>query len=97
LVLPLNGGKLEKKNFFAPNFRVHAKQAYPAECSHYAEAIMLSQKKAVGGSELRIRCDEELHRQLAEAARRSLRSMTREVIFRLKMSLSERQSPDHRR
>ena len=58
---------------------------------------MLSQKKAVGGSELRIRCDEELHRQLAEAARRSLRSMTREVIYRLRASLNERQSLNHRR
>jgi hypothetical protein len=56
----------------------------------------MSQKKTAG-SELRIRCDEALHRQLAEAARRSLRSITREVIFRLKASLSERQSPDHRR
>jgi predicted HicB family RNase H-like nuclease len=57
----------------------------------------MSQKKTAGSSELRIRCDEALHRQLAEAARRSLRSMTREVIFRLKASLSDRQSPDHRR
>jgi TraY domain len=57
----------------------------------------MSQKKTAGSSELRIRCDEALYRQLAEAARRSLRSMTREVIFRLKASLSERQSPDHRR
>jgi predicted HicB family RNase H-like nuclease len=56
----------------------------------------MSQKKTEG-SELRIRCDEELHRQLAEAARRSLRSMTREVIFRLKASLSERRSAGHRR
>ena len=57
----------------------------------------MSQKKTAGSSELRIRCDEALHRQLAEAARRSLRSMTREVIFRLKASLSDRQSPYHRR
>ncbi len=57
----------------------------------------MSQKKTAGSSELRIRCDDALHRQIAEAARRSLRSMTREVIFRLKASLSERQSPDHRR
>jgi predicted HicB family RNase H-like nuclease len=54
-------------------------------------------RKATGSSELRIRCDEALHRQLAEAARRSLRSMTREVIFRLKASLSEGHSPDPRR
>jgi hypothetical protein len=40
-------------------------------------------------SELRIRCDENLHRQIAEAARRSLRSITREVIFRLQVSLDE--------
>jgi hypothetical protein len=50
-------------------------------------------KKPAGSSELRIRCGEELHRQIAEAARRSLRSMTREVIFRLKASLRE-QNPD---
>jgi predicted HicB family RNase H-like nuclease len=49
----------------------------------------MSQKKTAGSSELRIRCDEALHRQLAEAARRSLRSMTREVIFRLKASLNK--------
>jgi predicted HicB family RNase H-like nuclease len=55
------------------------------------------QKKATSSSELRIRCDEALHRQLAEAARHSLRSITREVIFRLKASLSECQSPDHHR
>jgi hypothetical protein len=57
----------------------------------------MSQKKTEPSSELRIRCDEELRRQLAEAARRSLRSMTREVIFRLRASLIERQSPDHGR
>ena len=49
----------------------------------------MSQKKTAGSSELRIRCDEALHRQLAEAARHSLRSMTREVIFRLQASLNE--------
>ncbi len=54
------------------------------------------QKKKAAGRELRIRCDEALHRQLAEAARRSLRSMTREIIFRLKASLSERQTLDPR-
>jgi hypothetical protein len=54
----------------------------------------MSQKKTAPTSELRIRCDEGLHRQLVQAARRSLRSMTREVIFRLKASLSENQSPD---
>jgi predicted HicB family RNase H-like nuclease len=57
----------------------------------------MSQKKTAASSELRIRCDETLHRKLAEAARRSLRSLTREIIFRLKASLSERQSPDHHR
>ena len=57
----------------------------------------MSQKKTAGSSELRIRCDETLHRQIAEAAQRSLRSITREVIFRLRASLSERQSLDHRR
>jgi hypothetical protein len=36
----------------------------------------MSQKKTAGSSELRIRCDETLRRRLAEAARRSLRSMT---------------------
>jgi len=50
----------------------------------------MSQKKKAGGSELRIRCHEALHRQLAEAARRSLRSVTREVIFRLQASLNDR-------
>jgi hypothetical protein len=49
----------------------------------------MSPKKGAGVSELRIRCDEMLHRQIAEAARRSLRSMTREVIFRLQASLNE--------
>jgi hypothetical protein len=50
----------------------------------------MSEKKPAGSnSELRIRCDEALHRQIAEAARRSLRSMTREVVFRLKASLNE--------
>jgi hypothetical protein len=49
----------------------------------------MSQKKTAGSSELRIRCDEALHRQLAEAARHSLRSMTREVVFRLQASLNE--------
>lgn len=49
----------------------------------------MSQKKTAASSELRIRCDEELHRQLAEAAKCSLRSMTREVIFRLRASLNE--------
>jgi hypothetical protein len=49
----------------------------------------MSPKKGAGVSELRIRCDEMLHRQIAEAARRSLRSMTREVVFRLKASLNE--------
>jgi hypothetical protein len=49
----------------------------------------MSQKKAADSSELRIRCNEALHRQIAEAARRSLRSMTREVIFRLQASLNE--------
>ena len=49
----------------------------------------MSQKKTAGSSELRIRCGEMLHRQIAEAARRSLRSMTREVIFRLQTSLNE--------
>jgi hypothetical protein len=48
----------------------------------------MSQKKS--GSELRIRCDEALHRELAEAARRELRSLTREVVFRLKESLQHR-------
>jgi len=57
----------------------------------------MSQKKAAGGRELRIRCDAALHQQLAEAAKRSLRSMTREIIFRLKASLSERQTLDPRR
>ena len=57
----------------------------------------MSQKKKVGSSELRIRCDEAFHRQIAEAARRSLRSMTREVIFRLRASLDECPNPDHRR
>jgi hypothetical protein len=52
----------------------------------------MSQKKTAGSSELRIRCDEALHRQLAEAARRSLRSMTREVVFRLEASLNEQHS-----
>ncbi len=52
----------------------------------------MSLKKTAGSSELRIRCDAALHRELAEAARRSLRSMTREVIFRLRASLGERQS-----
>jgi hypothetical protein len=47
----------------------------------------MSQKS---GSELRIRCDETLHRELAEAARREMRSLTREVIFRLKASLKDR-------
>jgi hypothetical protein len=47
----------------------------------------MSQKS---GSELRIRCDEALHRALAEAARREMRSLTREVIFRLKASLQGR-------
>jgi len=49
----------------------------------------MSQRKTAGSSELRIRCDEALYRQLTEAARRSLRSMTREVIFRLQASLNE--------
>jgi predicted HicB family RNase H-like nuclease len=49
----------------------------------------MSQKKTAGSSELRVRCDDALHRQIAEAARRSLRSMTREVIFRLQASLNE--------
>jgi predicted HicB family RNase H-like nuclease len=53
----------------------------------------MSRKKIGASSELRIRCDEELHRQLAEAARRSLRSMTREVIFRLRASLGEQLPP----
>jgi len=53
----------------------------------------MSQKKRTGGSELRIRCDEVLHRQIAAAARRSLRSMTREVIFRLRASLNEQRGP----
>jgi hypothetical protein len=57
----------------------------------------MSQKKTAGGRELRIRCDNALHRQLAEAAKHSLRSMTREIIFRLKASLSERQTLDPRR
>jgi len=56
----------------------------------------MSQKKTAGGRELRVRCDEDLHRQLATAARRSLRSMTREIVFRLRASLSERQSLDPR-
>ena len=47
----------------------------------------MSQKS---GSELRIRCEEALHRELAEAARREMRSFTREVIFRLKASLQDR-------
>jgi predicted HicB family RNase H-like nuclease len=47
----------------------------------------MSQKS---GSELRIRCEEALHRELAEAARREMRSLTREVIFRLKASLQDR-------
>jgi predicted HicB family RNase H-like nuclease len=51
--------------------------------------MAMSQKKTAGSSELRIRCDEALHQQLAEAARRSLRSMTREIIFRLQASLNE--------
>jgi predicted HicB family RNase H-like nuclease len=55
----------------------------------------MPQKKAAGSSELRIRCDKDLHRQIAEAAKRSLRSMTREVIYRLRASLNKRQSPDH--
>jgi predicted HicB family RNase H-like nuclease len=67
-------------NFLQDALRNQA-QFTSAECSHYAEMTM-SQKKAAGSSELRIRCDEALHRQLAEAAKRSLRSMTREVIFR---------------
>jgi hypothetical protein len=46
-------------------------------------------QKATASSELRIRCDEALHRQIAEAARRSLRSITREVIFRLQASLED--------
>jgi hypothetical protein len=46
-------------------------------------------QKPTSSSELRIRCDETLHRQIAEAARRSLRSITREVIFRLQASLDE--------
>ena len=46
-------------------------------------------QKPTGSSELRIRCDETLQRQIAEAARRSLRSITREVIFRLRASLDE--------
>jgi len=46
-------------------------------------------QKATRSSELRIRCDEALHRRIAEAARRSLRSITREVIFRLRASLDE--------
>jgi TraY domain len=49
----------------------------------------MSQKKTAANSELRIRCDEELRRRLADAARRSLRSMTREVVFRLQASLNE--------
>jgi hypothetical protein len=53
----------------------------------------MSQKKAAGSSELRIRCNEALHRQIAEAARRSLRSMTREVIFRLQASLNQQRRP----
>jgi hypothetical protein len=95
MLLQLNGGKIGQKNFYTPNFPAHPKQAYPAECSHYAEVTMF-QKKTAGGSELRIRCDEALRRQLAEAARRSLRSLTREVIFRLKASLNERRSHDSR-
>jgi hypothetical protein len=51
----------------------------------------MSQK--AGNSELRIRCDENLHRQIAEAARRSLRSITREVVFRLQASLNEQRGP----
>jgi hypothetical protein len=47
----------------------------------------MSQKKTTSSSELRIRCDEALYRKIEEAARRSLRSMTREVIFRLRASL----------
>jgi hypothetical protein len=47
----------------------------------------MSQKS---GSELRIRCDGALHRALVEAARREMRSLTREVIFRLKASLQDR-------
>jgi hypothetical protein len=46
-------------------------------------------QKATGSSELRIRCNKILHQQIAEAARRSLRSITREVIFRLQASLDE--------
>jgi predicted HicB family RNase H-like nuclease len=57
----------------------------------------MSQKKTAGSRELRVRCDEDLHRQLAAAARRSLRSMTCEIVFRLRASLSERQSLAHRR
>ena len=47
----------------------------------------MSRKKTAGSSELRVRCDEALHRKIAEAARHSLRSMTGEVIFRLRASL----------
>ena len=39
--------------------------------------------------ELRVRCDETLHQQIAEAAQRSLRSVTREVIYRLRASLKD--------
>jgi predicted HicB family RNase H-like nuclease len=39
--------------------------------------------------ELRVRCDETLHQQIADAAQRSLRSMTREVIYRLRTSLKD--------
>jgi hypothetical protein len=56
----------------------------------------MSRKKIGASSELRIRCDEELHRQLAEAARCSLRSMTREVIFRLRASLGVATPADKR-
>jgi predicted HicB family RNase H-like nuclease len=56
---------------------------------------MPPRKKLAGSSELRIRCDEELHQQLVEAAKGSLRSITREVIFRLRASLNERSGRAH--
>jgi hypothetical protein len=49
----------------------------------------MSDEKKPQGRELRVRCDEDLHQQIAEAAERSLRSMTSEVIYRLRTSLQD--------
>jgi hypothetical protein len=38
--------------------------------------------------ELRARCDDSLHEKLHDAAKRSLRSLSAEVVFRLKTSVA---------